>query len=73
MIDALRVEPVVGERREYLGGMPGAAGLDRDVDRHALGGHVEEQAAMRDLKDVRAERAEPGRDAAEQARPVVGR
>ena len=50
-----------GQRLEDLGGMLRVAGLDRHVDRHALGGHVEEQAAVRDLEDVGAELPEPAR------------
>ena len=37
----------------------------------ALRRHVEEQAAVRDLEDVGAELAEPARDAAEEARPIM--
>ena len=50
--------------------MRGVARLDRDVELGALGRHVEEQAAVVDFQDVRAELAEPRGDHAEHARPV---
>src|SRR3954447_20103697 len=71
-IDPLRSEPLRLQGLEHFQCMLSVASFDSDVDRNALGRHVEEETAVRNLQDVRAEAAEEARHAAEKARPVVG-
>src|SRR3954447_2116210 len=59
-LDSLWVQSVARQRLEHSVGVFRAAGLDREVERYALGGHVQEQAAMRHFKDICAELSKAG-------------